>query len=356
MPRRPGITLVIGAVTIGLVAGDLTVAAVRQGSAGKAAAVVVTAKPLSARISQQAYDVAPPFVTIIGGITSQYAPCQLSEVRATAQLTRTGDARSGVAVMRGTHCSLDVSTTPTLLAASGQALPVPVVPAADRYSSAGYDFPFGNSGREALGFTWRGSWCGQPAAAVQLHINGGEIRIPLSGPQPRCDGTSSAELIPGVLGSGQQPISAVQGPPPEWGSLITAVTAAQFISDTHLGVLDVVLLNRTSRPIALTPTPTYLVGLMDTNGEGTAGIAERPLPRRLAGKVVPPHRWIEFSLPAIRFDDPGIYPRNGVLRVDFSFAGAPDAATYTTLRCHRTTDRFGGSPRCDSPLRPVRKL
>ncbi|HEX3708069.1 MAG TPA: hypothetical protein VHV76_15690 [Mycobacteriales bacterium] len=352
MKRRSSATaLIIAVLGVALVAGDVTVAVVRSGPPSHPRHVV-TAQPLSVNIPQRSYDVAPPLALIIGGVTARYPLCRLSDLRATAALHPDGTLVEGAAVVQGHRCSLSVSAAPTLVDRTGRQLPIPVVRPPVTDSPPGYDFAFGLSGEVTVGFTWRGSWCGARAASLQLRVNGGDLRIPLSGAQPTCAGSSNTELIPGIVGGSPNPNQAVQGPPPEWSKLKVSVTAQPFVRDTHLGVLRVVLLNPTSRPVVLTPDPTYLVGLWDTHGEGTAGIAERPLPAKLAGTVVPAHGYARISLPPIRFNDRGEYPRNGLLRIDFSVAGAPSATTYTILRCRRTTVRFGGAPRCSSPLRP----
>jgi hypothetical protein len=119
---------------------------------------------------------------------------------------------------------------------------------------------------EVWGFAWRGSWCGSKATSVVMpHDKSRYAKRPvprlvvhLHGPQPTCQSGSNSTLTPGIAGFKHDP---VQTPPADWSALRARLHVPALHRKVRIGGLAVTLRNPTSQPIALSPCPTYRIGV-----------------------------------------------------------------------------------------------
>ena len=229
-----------------------------------------------------------------------------------------------------------MSVGPTqLLDSAGHRLPIPVDatvtpvnPAANQRS----DLPLG-IGIAGWGFTWRGSWCGQPAASVVLELDPDpsvqgsappeQIVVPLTGPAPPCQGQSDAVLIPGVPGG---PTDATLTPPAPWAGLQATLTIPATTDGHNLAAVVVELRNTTAAPIAISPCPDYALDIDSTVPNGTemdAGGGVLPCAR--PGQVIPAHGAVSYRLGAQPYDPGDIASQGSIVTARFAIAGIPTA-------------------------------
>jgi hypothetical protein len=135
-----------------------------------------------------------------------------------------------------------------------------------------YDIPLG-AGDALWGFTWTGSWCGPKAATVVIPMTDdprdpaakgpyGDLRVPLTGPQPPCTGVSRSALRPGVAGAPggpTWPADPVLPAPADWAGLSATLTLPATSPSGLVPAAVFTLLNRTGAAITLSPCPEYAV-------------------------------------------------------------------------------------------------
>jgi hypothetical protein len=253
--------------------------------------------------------------------------------------------------MRGKTCSLHVWPGPTrLLDASKH--PVATTTKATESFSAN---PPRNlrpdldlyRGSAAWGFTWRGSWCGAPAAYVVVPLRDdpassvaphsyGQLEVPLTGSQLGCHGESLAVLIRGIPGGIDAP---VQSPPAEWQGLRVSVSvppAAAHQGEIH--GIEAVVRNRTDKPLALAPCPDYELdtGEIDARGSETDSSRAALTPCD-STTVVPAHSDLRFALPPAEYGGGSPLGNGGARRgsrvtIWFAIAGLPTATATTGVR------------------------
>jgi hypothetical protein len=250
-----------------------------------------------------------------------------------------------VVYLDGTRCSLHITVGPSeFLDATGRPLSVrldDVVPSVNPPRTARDDIPLG-AGHASWGFTWTGSWCGAPAAMITLPLTGdptepdaagpfGDLRVPMTGPQPSCAGRSASVLRPGVAGDpGDSAVGAdaLLPAPADWAGLRATLTVP---STSPAGVVSgsvFTLHNATGAPIVLSPCPEYFV-LVQTARMSGAG--SHPFDCRAHG-TVPAHGKVAFPLPEqdAGQGDPNEHPSGGtVVTIEVAIAGVPTATATT---------------------------
>jgi hypothetical protein len=185
-----------------------------------------------------------------------------------------------------------------------------------------------------IGFAWSGTYCGPPAASVEVKVQGGWLVSPLTGPQPACRHHASSSLIPGALGGHGQ---AVVPAPVSWRALHARLVLPTTFSPGAIPVV-VVLTNTGSEPVPLSdPCPTYVArGTLDSSGWSSGfGLPDA----NLCGEpgTIPPGKSMTFTLPSMDFPTTKIFPQlhvksGDLLRLTWSIAGVPPATATTHIR------------------------
>lgn len=286
----------------------------------------------------RAFGAAAPTTGRGGPLTTTQRDCRRGDVRGSAEMRRGPDGTLGVVRLRGNRCSLGIDTASiTLLDRAGRPLGVPV--RAEPNLNPGSVFRpdiAAAQGVVAVGFAWRGSWCGVPAAQLRLVALGRSARprtlfVPVTGSSPRCEGRSTGYVVPGLVGRPDQP---VQTAPPAWAALHAVLELpATARGDRSIGY-RVLLQNRGTRPVTLSPCPDYSVlvsGAVLASGHVAAGwvVAEHQgtLP---CAHVLPPAGSLAVPLRIDGYRDGPYAP--GRLQVQWSMAGVPIAAGMVNIR------------------------
>jgi hypothetical protein len=215
-----------------------------------------------------AFRVAAPMLSPMHGPAPLPRPdCTSAQVNATAATAETSYGVVGVVTVHAANCSLIQLRAPAaLLGRDGHRLDVPAVDL-DRLNPPDNGRPdlMLNSGDAQWGFAWQGSWCGELAAAVRLPLRKtsadgltepavGSVDVPLSGPQPRCTGSSDSALVPGVVGAEGLPTLP---PPPSWSRLTPTLLNPQRVVSGHARGLAVRLSNDSAHDIQFSPCAAY---------------------------------------------------------------------------------------------------
>lgn len=282
---------------------------------------------------------APSLVVAVGPVPRLQRPCRSSEVSGQVRLTASPYGVLGVATLSGAQCSFNIDIrTLTLLDAGGRSLGLAVRaeqvpnPAANiRPDLAEAD------GNVAVGFSWRGAWCGPAAARLRLTavtagywtptIGATVVEIPVVGPSPRCDSGArrSSYLVPGLVG---WPNDAVLTPPPAWRALRASLGLPSGPVHTMVTTYLVRLHNSGSSPVTLTPCPNYAVrtsGNLGAGGTGSGGTFGS-LP---CGQVLAPGGTLVLSLPV---DTQEVSYTSGPVQIAWAMAGVPTTAGTVRIR------------------------
>lgn len=287
----------------------------------------------------RAFGAAAPLQRLVHGpATPQQRDCRSADVRGGAELRPAPNGVLGVVELRGDKCSLDVDPASiTLLDRAGRPLGVSVHPE-----------PNPNPGRAvrpdiaaaygvvAVGFGWRGSWCGAPAGRLRLAALGRSARartlvVPVTGSSPSCDGQGSGYVVPGLVDRPDQP---VQTAPPAWAVLHATVELPATARGDHFINYRVLLQNRGERPVTLSPCPDYstsVSGAVLASPHGAAGVQDSEVDGTLpCGRVLPPGGSLQVPL-RIDGNRDGPYAP-GQLRVQWAMAGVPTASGTVRIR------------------------
>jgi hypothetical protein len=285
------------------------------------------------------FRMAPAGVTqlVVGGLPPRRPICTPAQITATAHTRATTGGVLGVIRLHGERCSLPVQHGPTaLLDRSGGRLAVPVS-AGDKTSPPSYprsDIPLAN-GDAIWGFAWLGSYCGAPATAIQLPLDGAHgrtVSAPLSGPQPTCvSGLSPSSLIDGIVSAPGQP---VQPPRPEYADLRLTGRIEPGTSKTQLAPIDLTLRTIGQSPVPLDPCPAYAGRDSATARSGGFGdpISTGYLPCTTRSLVIRPGHPLHYTVPAtslVQTPGTGAIPGSTV-HVNVGIAGVPLLNLTTT--------------------------
>lgn len=276
-----------------------------------------------------------------GPFPPQQTACRFADVGGAAEMTGSAYGLLGVVRLHGAQCSLRVDPRSiTLLDGAGRPLGVPVRAEPNVNPGATFrpDFAQG-SGDVTVGFAWRGSWCGPPAARLRMTVGASPktaVVVPLAGRSPPCSSDTAAAgyVVPGLVGGTND---AVQTAPPAWAVL----RATLELPPTARGDQDIryrVLIRNTGTvPVALSPCPdfaTLISGNVLASAHGAAGyqiiggygVPGDTLP---CGRVLPAGASLKVPL---RFDyEAGPYAP-GVVRVEWAMAGVPTASSTVRVR------------------------
>jgi hypothetical protein len=330
-PRSPASrrrTVVI-AIAVAVVAAVTLVVTLDRGS-GTAQRALRPVRPADVSVSH-AYDVAPPPIPPESIPPPPLPACRPAQVHTTAQLRATAGGVVGVVTAIGRTCHFPARMAAVALVGSGATLPVPLTPNPDRVNPAtDIAAPALAVGRVSLGFSWTGSWCGTRADAVRVSYGRRSLDVALTGPQPACTGRSTAELIQGAVGDIGD---AVQSAPPAWRALHASLTVRPNSHGAVLSGLRVTLTNSSVHSIALAPVPSYIIGVQDDLGDGTAAEVQTPLPYPASKLVVPAGGTLILKLPNTSYAADRRTFRTGFpITVTFAIAGVPNATARTTVR------------------------
>jgi hypothetical protein len=290
------------------------------------------------------YNVAPPIIGVQSGPKPmQQADCQVSQITGTGELRPIHDGVAGVVHLVGKRCSIQLHfDSARLVDAHDQPLAVPVhLVAAEPNPPENFrpDFALA-AGNAYWGFAWTGSWCGAPAAAIDIPIHDATdrvprlndwIHVPLDGPMPGCTATSDSILVPGVPGTPDQPVLP---PPASWSGLSAQLSVPAHSGRQSLTGLTLTLRNGTASDIYLSPCPAYAIVVSSTVSGGTAIDADPALPLPCKDdEVVPAHGEWQFRLPSFAYaegeSDAGAQPGSTVT-IKVAIAGVPTASATTT--------------------------
>jgi hypothetical protein len=276
-----------------------------------------------------AFAVVGPVVARSGGgtvVANRPRNCSPDEVTGRLEWRTAAYSTVGVVSLDATHCQINVSEPPSdLRAASGRPLRVPL----DYQSTPGGPQEFAIGFRHlTIGLAWRGSWCGATASSIRIRLKTGTVEVPVGGPEPSCEGASTASLLPGSVGSGNLP---VQSPPTEWKWLRLQLAAVGPNKPALLKGITLTVINPTDRDIALSPTPTYSIGVEDVHGNGTPSEVRRALPYLANQLVVPAHGALRLPLPPLDTSPDATAFRGNKIYVEFSMAGVKPVSTTTDV-------------------------
>lgn len=294
------------------------------------------------------FRMAPPAQVqlVIGPAPPPRSTCAPAQITATAATRRTAGGVLGVVRLTGAvvahrngvplRCTLPVQRGPSaLLAADGRSLPVPLS-AGDRTSGPGNprpDIPI-NDGDAIWGFAWLGSYCGDPASAVEFPLDqGGSLRVALGGPQPSCDQAAQGSmLIDGVAGAPGEP---VQPPRPDYADLRLTGRIRPGTRHGRIAPIDLTLRTVGTEPITLDPCPSYAGRDDATARSGGFGdsLDGGYLPCTDRAAVVRPGHPLHVTIPATSLlQSPGTGAKPGsTVYVQLGIAGVPILNIETTV-------------------------
>ncbi|BEP14559.1 hypothetical protein acdb102_28700 [Acidothermaceae bacterium B102] len=279
------------------------------------------------------------------GPAMEQTPCRPGDVIATAATRRVPGGVDGVIRIHGHTCSLHITSGPTaFLDAAGVSLPVQLIATAERAGLLGdprSDIPLAE-GDVLWGFSWRGSWCGARPSFVLVPMADdptispstgpyGDLKVPLSGVAPDCDGGSDSVLQPGVAGT---PSEAVQVPPPNWAGLRLTLHDGGIGVNGVIKDLAVTVSNPTGSPIALWPCPSYTLmtsnptangGFEDSINNGVLACAA-PKVLDVGGSATYP-----VASQPVGQGVPGGVAAGAPVQLQLAIAGAPTAKTTTKV-------------------------
>jgi hypothetical protein len=274
-------------------------------------------------------------------------PCHPTDVTATATTRQIQGGVAGVIRLVGRTCSLHIEAGPTsLLSSDGQTLQVPLLalPSVNPPQNVRPDLAL-YAGDALWGFTWNGSWCGQPAVAVVVPMGDGaydgspphsygDLHVPITGPQPTCHGHSDSTLGQGVAGYDQgsspdDPAQPVLGPPPGWSNLQLSLSAAPTTGATTVSPISASLVNPTDHAVALSPCPAYVVVILaaDKGSTGSSDSSSSEDVPCTPTTVVPAHGALTFTVPGLEFNQglPHPYSSGSPVTLEVAIAGIPTA-------------------------------
>ena len=265
-----------------------------------------------------------------GGAGLRQPACRVSQITTSAVTTRSADGVVGVITIIGRGCSLDVSPLKLrLLSALGTRLAVgdsfgnPINPT----FSTRPDIPEGY-GSIRIGFAWNGSYCGPPAAEIELDLYGQPFPIALKGPSPPCIVGLTSSLAPGIVDGPGVPVIPA---PLAFEALRARVVLPGTVPRGPVPV-TVVLTNVGTHDVSLaSPCPAYRISLthiVDFAEQTTftnADLCSRALTVRAGGSL---------RLPLGRQDAPGLVrsDEGDRITVTWSMAGVSPASASTFVR------------------------
>ena len=342
-----------------LLAGALAAAAVAAVAIGIPLAMyhVTTRSPLNPRgpavhslpagFTASDFRLASPPGQVIGGLPMPRPICKPHEISAIAATRRTEGGVLGVlrlvgAVVRhrdgvAERCALPIARGPSaLLGMDGRRLKVPLS-GGDRTSPPGNPRPdialhYGNA---IWGFAWLGSYCGSAARTIEIpldHGSGAPLRVPLHGPQPRCQPAMGASvLIDGVAGAPGEP---VQPPRPDYSSLRLAGHIEPGTTSGRLAAIDLTLRTTGSKPITVDPCPAYSGRDYATAHSGgfSDSISSGYLPCIKKRPVIRPGHPLRWTVPVtslLQTPGTGAIP-GSTIYVQIGIAGVPSLRLKTT--------------------------
>jgi len=276
------------------------------------------------------------------------ATCTLGQISATAATRRTDGGVLGVIRLVGAvvdhqdgvaeRCALPIARGPSaLIGANGRRLKVPLSRGdrTTRPENPRSDIPL-TSGNAIWGFAWLGSYCGAPARAIEIpfrHSGEASLRVPLSGPQPRCTpATGVSTLIDGIAGAPGQP---VQPPRPDYSKLRLAGHIEPGTTGDQLAPIELTLRTTGNAAVTLDPCPAYAGRDDATARSGGFGgpISSGYLPCTHHAAVIRPGHPLHWKIPASSFQQSG--PGSGAIPgstvyVQLGIAGVPQLRLTTT--------------------------
>lgn len=318
------------------------------GAATRSAQLVGAARVVPAGFVPSEFAMADPFGGwAVGGVALPRATCRPVQIMARAATRRTADGVLGVVRLRGAvvahryggalRCALPITRGPAvLIAADGRALNVPLSggDATSPPSNPRPDIAL-DDGDAVWGFAWFGSYCGAPAAAIAIplrHTRGRLLRVPLRGPQPRCDPNSvGSALIDGVAGHPGQPAQPAR---PAYSDLRLTGQIEPGTTRDRLAPIDLTLATTGTNPVTLDPCPAYAGRDNATARSGGFGdpISSGHLPCTDRGLVIRPGQPLNFTVSAtslVQTPGTGAVPGSTVY-VLLGIAGVPLLHLATT--------------------------
>jgi len=289
-------------------------------------------RPTGGRDPASSYDVAPAPIPPESIPPPPLPVCRRDRIRTTGTLRATPNGVIGVVTAIGGTCHFPITMTPLALVSDGHAVAaIPLAGDLDQVNPAtDIAAPALAVGRVALGFSWTGSWCGPAVDAVRLRYGRGTLDVPLHGPQAACRGRSASTLVAGAIGDIGEP---VQSAPAAWRALRVTLRVRHNSPDAELTGLRATFTNSSPRPVALQPTPTYLIGVHDRLGDGATAEVVQPLPFPAQRLVVPAGGSLILHLPDTSYAADRRNFRTGYpITVTFAIAGVPDATAQTVVR------------------------
>jgi hypothetical protein len=291
----------------------------------------------------RSFTVAQPSIEYAGTpVDRQQPPCRPSQIAAAARTRRSPDGVSGVVKLVAHGCSLKFPAAPgrfafrpslTLVNAEGS----PLALARSWYDGGnqpveeelGYNYAQG--GHVATGFSWRGPWCGDAAATLDVRLTTGVVAVPLQGPQPPCGrGLGTPVLQEGIISAPNWPVLT---PPPAWKGLRSTLTIAPSTRGTLVRGMMLTLRNPTGSTIALDPMPTYSVDVRTASGE-SGGLEDRRLQTETGAPVlIGPHAQQTILIPDHHYPFSLDHAFHGKpVQVTLSIGGVAAATATTTAR------------------------
>ena len=286
---------------------------------------------------------APQLGPLRGPALVQDRPCRPADVSATGELRPAADGVVGVVRLRAAPCSFLLgSARLVLLDDAGRPLSVPYRPPSTEVngnSNLATEINLRVLRAGAVGFAWRGSWCGAPARALRMPIRTGRtsgearaasVTVPLTGPPPPCRGRSGSQLVAGRLAAAGVP---VQAPPPAWSALKAELLLPASTDVVPLRSFRVRLTNTGPTAVALSPCPQYdvLVEWNDPQGEFTSETSTHDSECGLPVTVLPAGGSAEFAVKGNAWERR--HARGGSeVRVSWAIAGVPTAKGTVPMR------------------------
>jgi hypothetical protein len=280
---------------------------------------------------EESFEVAPPQLFLETGPALPNLPrCKPGQLTSTARTEATPDGVIGVITVSGaaTNCSPGVISGPAGLgdgsAAFGLAIEPPPDAATDNRTSAN---------ALAIGFAWRGSWCGEPATTVSVKRGGSTLVVPLAGPSPSCDGRSHSLLVDGYQGELGEPL---QTAPASWSGLRAHLDVAGVTNGQSVTGVRLTLSNVSSNQIILSPCPAAGSSITSLVVDGTdisggprdaLGCPDQP-------RVVPAHGVVNIPLANLRYrqGDPSPAKPGSLVTVRLGIGGLPIVTAHSRVR------------------------
>jgi hypothetical protein len=275
-------------------------------------------------------------VPFVGPTPPAQAPCNATDVTASATTRPIRHGVAGIVRLKGDHCSIDSKAGPDELRSGDTALGVRAIPwnqQSDPVAVPGYEFPLA-AGNAVWSFTWTGSWCGSHATSIVMPLTNshGDVVAPLAGPHPACAAgpTTTPSILragaPGIPGQPDLPA------PAEWSGLRAKLHLPKVLHSAKLPHLAVRLRNITGHDIVLAPCPAYAIVAFNRRGEGgTAKGYGSSFPCPGHPRVIPAHGAPIVAIPASHYSRRLVAPHGGHVKVTFAIRDVPPASAHARV-------------------------